>query len=64
MTEYEELVKKFGFVEGGVGTNEDGEYCIVTIDKESASIRTLQNNGWIRENTYYPDGTEEEGYTK
>ena len=64
MTFYEELLEKFGFVEGKVGVNEDGEYSIVTIDEESASVRTLQANGWIREDTYYPDGTQEESYHK
>lgn len=64
MTTYETLFKEHGFCEGLVGINSSGEKVIVTIDKESASVRTLQDNGWIRENTYYPDGTEEEMYSK
>lgn len=64
MTYYQELVRKHGFVEGYTGRNEDGLFVIVTIDSESASIRTLQENGWIRENIYYPDGTEEELYSR
>ena len=64
MTYYQELVKKHGFVEGLLGLNSDGQYVIVTIDEKSASVRTLQDNSWIRENIYYPDGTEEELYTR
>lgn len=64
MTFYEELKNKHGYVEGLVGENSDNETVIVTIDQESASIRTLQKNGWIRENIYYKDGTQEELYTR
>jgi hypothetical protein len=47
-----------------VGKNEDGEDVIVTIDKENATVVTVQANGWHRINTYWPDGTEEETYRK
>lgn len=64
MTFYEELVTKHGYIKGQVGVNSDGENVIVTIDEESASVITVQENGWLRQNIYYPDGTEEELYTK
>ena len=64
MTTYQRLVKKHGYVEGLVGVNEDGEYAMVTIDKECATIATVQDNSWTRINVYYPDGTEEELYRK
>ncbi len=64
MIRYDELKAEFGYVEGLVGNNEDNQVIIVTIDEESASIRTLQENGWIRENIYYRDGSEEELYTR
>ena len=64
MTTYEELLNQFGYCEGMVGADIDGDNVIVTIDKESAEVKTLQTNGWIRINTYYPDGTQDEAYRK
>lgn len=64
MTYYEELFKKFGYVEGQVGVNELGEHVIVSIDEDAASVRTLQRNGWMRINIYYEDGGEEETYER
>ena len=61
---YKELLKQFGYCEALCGTNEDNENVIVSIDKECASVRTLQNNCWQRINIYYKDGTEEEYYEK
>jgi len=61
---YEDYLKLYGYVEGLVGTDEDGNYVIVNIDDNEVSIRTLQSNGWVRENVYYKDGTEEEFYRK
>ena len=61
MTTYEKLVKKHGYIDTAkCGINEDGEDVIVSIDEESACVRTLQKNGWMRINIYYPDGTSEE----
>ncbi len=63
MTRYEELVNQFGYIEAGVGMNDDGENVIVSIDKKCASVRTIQHNSkFQRVNIYYPDGTEEELY--
>ena len=64
MTDYDELVQRYGYVESQVGVNEDGEAVIVTIDETNACLRTMQKNGWMRINIYYPDGMSEESYTK
>lgn len=61
---YDYLYKKYGLVRGLVTQNSDGENVIVTIDEESACLRTFQHNDWIRTNIYYPDGTSEELYEK
>ena len=61
---YEELKTKFGYVDGQIGVTLDDEYVIVSIDNECATVQTLQENGWMRVNVYYPDGTEEEYYRK
>lgn len=62
--DYQKLLAKYGYIEGGVGTDEDGDTVMVTIDKESAEVKTLQKNGWMRVHTYYPDGTITESFTK
>ena len=63
MTYYDELVEKYGLIpEAKVGVNEDGDYCMVSIDETCACIRTLQKNNWMSVNIYYKDGTSEELY--
>lgn len=62
MTTYEKLKNQFGYCEALVGVNEDNENVIVSIDKECASVRTLQSNRWQRINIYYKDGLEDEVY--
>lgn len=62
--DYKELYEQFGLVEGQIGVNIDDEYVMLTIDEESATVSTLQENGWIRVNIFYPDGTEEELYRR
>lgn len=64
MNRYDELKQEFGYVEGLVGNDEDNLPVMVTIDEESAEIKTFQENGWVRINVYYRDGTEEELYRK
>ena len=65
MTEYEELVAKFGYTEEfKLGVNADGDNVLVSIDENLASIRTFQKNGWIRINIYYRDGFSEELYER
>lgn len=61
---YQELLDLFGYIEGQVGVDFDGDYVLVSIDKESATITTPQDNGWNRINIYYPDGSEEELYRR
>ena len=61
---YKKLLKQFGYCEALCGVNEDNDNVIVSIDKECASVRTLQNNHWQRINIYYKDGTEEEYYER
>lgn len=65
MSDYEEMVAKYGLIEETkIGKNEDGEYVVVSIDKECACIRTLQKNGWMRINIYHKDGTIEEMFER
>ena len=64
MTNYEYLLNKFGYCEARVGRNSNNQNCIISIDEEAASIRTLQDNRWSRINIYWKDGTEEELYEK
>lgn len=61
---YKDLLSKYGYCEGLVGTNEEGENVLVSITPNNASITTLQKNGWERVNIYYPDQTEEELYRR
>ncbi len=47
------------------GKNEEGEYTMISINKDNIIVETLQSNGWWRQNIYYPkDCTVEELYTK
>lgn len=34
------------------GVNEQGETILISIGKESITVRTYQNNGWIRRDVY------------
>jgi len=61
---YNELFSKYGMVTCQVGVNDLGQHVVVSIDDESASVRTLQDNGWQRINIYHKDGTEEELYER
>lgn len=45
-----------------MGTNEYGENTLIEIASDCIKITTLQDNGWMRDNYYYPDGTVEEVY--
>lgn len=62
--EYQNLFEKYGYCSALVGIDEDGSPVIVSIDENEATIQTLQNNGWIRVNIYYKDGTVEELYKR
>lgn len=59
MRTIEELKKAFILGELDLGlytsTNENGLNCIVEIRKDGFSIKTYQENGWIRENEFILD---------
>jgi len=42
------------------GENEDGEIISISVFHDRIVLVTEQENGWIRKNFYYPDGTMEE----
>ncbi len=44
------------------GMNEHGETVYISVFLEKIVVRTLQKNGWCRLNTYYRDGSKEEGF--
>jgi len=58
------LMDKHG--ESGVafaGKNKDGEDTFIyVVSREKVTVRTNQNNGWVRETSYLRDGTKEETY--
>lgn len=45
-----------------MGKNENGENTYISVNEDNITISTYQRNGWIRENVYWRDGTEEELY--
>lgn len=61
-TEYlNELMEKYGdTTDAFYGHNEDGESISISIFPDVIINETLQSNGWIRKNYFYPDGTCEE----
>ena len=42
------------------GTNEDGEDVSISVYNDTIIVVTYQNNGWVRKNFYYSDGSSEE----
>lgn len=65
MNTYEQLKAKYGLTEEMLsGTDEDGNAITLEIDEEKAMIVTSQINGWHRIDTYWSDGSAEEGYEK
>lgn len=50
------------------GENENGESIVIEAGRnevgEFYEVTTVQNNNWLRINTYYKDGTVEERYDK
>lgn len=50
--------------DGYSSKNADGETVLVSISKEKISVRTYQDNGWMRINTYWRDGSFDETYDK
>lgn len=59
------LIKKYG-VKGLLtsGKNENGENIIITIYSDHITTKTLQQNNWIRINTYWNNGDTEETYER
>lgn len=47
-----------------VGENEDGDMVMTEVTQEFVKITTYQQNGWVRVNYFYTDGTVEELYDK
>lgn len=41
-------------------SNSDGETQQISINCDNIIVNTLQNNGWVRANVYWRDGTREE----
>ena len=46
------------------GKNEDGESVLISVNKDNITVETFQDNGWVRQNVYWEDGTTEELYRK
>ncbi len=44
------------------GHNQNGEDITVSVFRDHIFITTYQTNGWVRENTYWHDGTCEETF--
>lgn len=48
-----EIMDKFGDSDHPFGgKNEQGEDVLVSVNKDSITVRTFQKNGWMRLNTY------------
>ena len=45
-----------------IGRTADDELTFTTILEDSVTVRTYQTNKWIRENTFWRDGTTEETF--
>ena len=61
---YNTLLNKYGFCEALCGKDEDANNVIVSIDEETACVRTFQSNKWSMIHIYHKDGTIEEIYEK
>lgn len=65
-TNTEVLIEEFkaGTLELGLfaGTNDKKNIVIVKVTDNELIITTCQDNGWLRKNIYYRDGTTEEIY--
>ena len=42
------------------GHNKDGEQVSISVNKDNVVVETFQNNGWLRQDWYWRDGTQEE----
>lgn len=57
------MLKHSEFKQALMGRNTDGETVWIHINKDNITVQTFQDNGFIRENIYYSDGTSEELFT-
>lgn len=69
MTEYQRMEKKLkGKQLPWTGISNDGENVLYQRGRSDAGrfyqVSTIQSNGWMRINTYYEDGTQDETYKK
>ena len=46
------------------GENKEKESMLISIFPQKIVTIAFQNNGWVRQNIYYPDGSSEESYEK
>ena len=56
--------EKKGYVSPFSAQNIDDEDVVIQRYPDCIQLMTFQNNGWIRINEYYPDGTTTETYEK
>ena len=47
-----------------VGENNEGERVLISVNHDNITTQTFQNNGWLRENVYWDNGTREELFYK
>ena len=60
-----EIMNKYGDIDHMIfGENQDGEDQRISIGQENIFVDTFQNNGWVRRNVFWYDGTVEEIYLK
>ena len=46
------------------GINDEGEHTLTSVNNDNITVQTFQNNGWMRENIYWKDGTFEELFSR
>lgn len=60
-----DLMKQYGDSElPFFGSNQEGEKVLISVNPDNIAVRTFQNNGWMRINTLWDDGTTEETYER
>lgn len=52
------------FKEPCFGNNAEGERVAISVNKDNITVETFQNNGWVRQNTYWNDCTTEETFSR
>ena len=65
MNDFEQLKSKLKGTELPImAVNNSGETVIIEGNKDVLITTTVQRNGWLRINEYYPDGTATETYER